>query len=173
MKTSKQEVVSEELSEKELIKRGKDYIALDAVSRWVDDEFFKAESPYSISDKFWRGSQNNLRRLKPVTKDLEDFKTDVSKAWKKNFGFDEALYEKGRNESGKKEGEKRDEKAIQYVLDVDTAYKLHMGSEEILKEFDAFYRDIPAIDFYKLEASIVETLEIPFDFLYLIEKYYV
>ena len=163
---------TKELEVVNLKERGKDYLQLDLYSKWVDEEFFKSESPYTISDKFWRASQNNLRKLKGIIKDFEDFKVDISKAWKKNIGFDEALYEKGQKENGKKETEKKDEKSTQYVSEVDSAYRLHMKSEEIEKEFDAFYEKIEEIDFFKVEADVVDKLEVPFEIIYLIEKYY-
>jgi hypothetical protein len=156
----------------DLKQRGKDYLELNAYSNWIDTEFFKAESPYEISDKFWRASQNNLRKLKGVVKDFEDFKTDVSKAWKKNIGFNEELYEKGTQENKKKENEKKDEKSTQYVAEVDTLYRLHMKSDEIEKEFDTFYEKIEEIDFFKVDADVVEKLEVPFEIIYLVEKYY-
>jgi hypothetical protein len=163
---------SETLEEIDLKQRGKDYLELNAWSNWIDTEFFKAESPYEISDKFWRASQNNLRRLKEIVTDFEEFKKDVSKVWKKNIGFNEELYEKGTQENKKAEGEKKDEKSTQYVAEVDTLYRIHMKSDEIEKEVDTFYEKIEEIDFFKVDADVVEKLEVPFDAIYLIEKYY-
>lgn len=173
MKTSKQEEsVDQPVSTKELIQRGQEYIQLDAISRWVDEEFFRSESPYKISDKFWRASQNNLRRLKTLVKELEDFRTDISKAWKKKVGLDEKLYELGstKDEEIKKNPEYKAAKI--YAWDIDSDYKKHYASDEIKKEFDDFYAGIKPIEFYKVEASVIEALELPFEYLYLIEKYY-
>lgn len=172
MSKQTKETESITLTEKELIQRGKDYIELDAVSRWVDDQFFKAESPYTISDKFWRASQKNLRKLKPVVKELEELRTDIGKAWKKKVDFNEKVYELGNSsdESTQKTAEYKSAKA--YVFHIDSEYRQHSTSEETTKEYNDFYQNIPLIDFYKVDASVIEALEIPFDNLYLVEKYY-
>ena len=57
-------------------------------------------------------------------------------------------------------------------MEVDLKYRQYMKSDEIKKEFDSFYESIKEIEFHKVSAEVITKLEVPFDIMYLVEKYY-
>ena len=128
-------------------------IQLVNVLRKIETEFFKSESKFDISRTLYHATCQNIRRLKPIVKELEDIEQDVRTDFKKSNSItDEILEDKAKEK------------------EIDAQFFAFRNSKETQKIFTDFYEAENSVELYKVDREVVEEAILPVDYYEVLEQ---